>query len=185
MVPVKDAGTGQYRTETIEVSGPIAYAETTTKPVIHNENATRMFELYLDASVEQTEKVHEAQREAKEIESLWKRRKRAAIVRRHRNAQRLLQTVDVVIPFVRHVGFPTHKPRTRRDFPRFLEVIEAVAFLRQMQKTRKVAVDPETGESLEYVEADQEDYKIAYDCAAAAIAHGLDDLPHHSPRSFG
>ena len=101
-------------------------------------------------------------------------------MRRHRNAERLLQTVDVVIPFVRHVGFPTHKPRTRRDFPRFLEVIEAVAFLRQMQKTRKVAVDPETGESLEYVEADQEDYKYRDDCAAAAIAHGLDDLPHHS-----
>ena len=52
-----------------------------------------------------------------------------------------------------------------------------VAYLRQFQKERKRHVDQETGQVFEYVEADLDDYAVAYRYAAPAIAHGLDELP--------
>ena len=51
---------------TFEVEGPIAYLETTTNAEINHENATRCFEIYLDESIEQTRRIHQAQREAKD-----------------------------------------------------------------------------------------------------------------------
>jgi hypothetical protein len=71
-------------------------------------------------------------------------------------------------------------PRARRDLPRFMETIKVIAFLRQYQKERKQEVDPQTGQVLEYIEADLEDYATAFRYAGPAIAQGLDELPKHS-----
>ena len=45
-VPVKDPATGNIRTRTMEVEGPAAFFETTTRLAINPENASRCFELY-------------------------------------------------------------------------------------------------------------------------------------------
>ncbi len=178
--PVKDPQTGELHTEEREVNGPLAYAETTTRPTIHSENATRVFELYLDGSAGQTERIHEAQRKSVTLQWMRSSHEREAIRRRHQNAQRLLQPVTVIIPYAGRIRFPMENPRTRRDLPRFLQTIQAIAFLRQYQKERKKEVDQETGEVLEYIEADLDDYAVAYRYSAAAIACGLDELPKHS-----
>lgn len=175
--PVKDPDTGEMHTVEREVAGPLAYTETTTRPTIHAENATRVFELYLDGGRGQTQRIHASQRRGVTLNGLRGNKKRAEIIRRHQNAQRLLQPSAVVIPYAEFIQFPAENPRTRRDFPRFLETIKVIAFLRQYQKARKQDVDAATGQVIEYIEADLNDYAVAYQYAAPVIAYGLDELP--------
>jgi hypothetical protein len=52
---------GPRKTKEFTVYGPIAYIDTTTASVIHPENATRVFELHLDESVQQTEAINTQQ----------------------------------------------------------------------------------------------------------------------------
>ncbi len=183
--PVKDPETGEMHTAEREVNGPLAYAETTTRPTIHAENATRVFELYLDGSAGQTVRIHEAQRKSVTLEGMRASHEREAIRRRHQNAQRLLQPITVLIPFAQSIHFPAENPRTRRDLPRFLETIQVIAFLQQYQKERKKEIDRATGEATEYIEADIDDYAVAYRYAAPSIAYGLDELPKHSRDLLG
>ncbi|MBM3127364.1 MAG: hypothetical protein FJ009_01870, partial [Chloroflexi bacterium] len=181
----KDPLTGEMRTRESQVNGPMAYTETTTRPTIHSENATRVFELYLDGTEKQTQRIHEVQRKHATIEGLRSESGKEAVLRRHRNAQRLLEPVKVAIPYADLIKFPADVPRTRRDLPRFLEVIKAIAFLRQKQKPRKTDSDATMDGPIEYIEADLADYDVAYRYAAPAIAAGLDELPEHSRALLG
>ena len=61
-VPLKDPLTGKITTHILTVEGPVAYLETTTDPRINHENATRCFEITLDESEEQTERILKTQR---------------------------------------------------------------------------------------------------------------------------
>jgi DNA primase catalytic core len=133
-VPIKDPSTGKIETKIFEILGPAAFLETTTESRINVENSTRCFEIHLDESREQTERIQKAQRHAKTFLGLWAKEERGAIVRLHHDAQRLLRTVSVVIPYADAIEFPTAWLRTRRDNLRFLHLIEVLAFLRQYQR---------------------------------------------------
>ncbi len=126
-VPEKDPVTGLIQTQVKQVEGPISYLETTANPNLNHENATRCFEIELDESMEQTLRIHEAQKDRYRLD---KRKKldTAGIQRRHQNAQRLLKVTAVIIPYVDHIRFPHRWLRTRRDHKRFLCLIEAAAF---------------------------------------------------------
>src|SRR5581483_7963728 len=155
-VPVKDPSSGRIKTQVFEILGPAAFLETTTETRIHPENATRCFEMYCDESAEQTRRIHAFQRRSKTLEARLASNQREAIVRRHQNAQRLLESVDGVIPFAEQVDFPNQWLRTRRDHLRFLNLIEAIAFLHQHQRERKQAPD-----GREYIEASIADHERA------------------------
>ena len=122
-VPIKDPMTGQFKTQILEVEGPIAYLETTTSTKVNHENATRSFEIYLDESEEQTRRIQEAQRRARLPVNYNRELRRQAIQRRHHQAQKLLEPVQVGIPFAELLSFPNHRLRTRRDHERFLCLI--------------------------------------------------------------
>jgi hypothetical protein len=173
-VPVKDPATGTIRTRTMEVEGPAAFLETTTRYQINPENASRCFELFLDESPLQTARIHKAQRAMKTPAGLDRRARNEAMAQLHHNAQRLLEPVAVVIPYADLLTFPASSLRTRRDHLRLLNLIEAVAFLYQRQRTRKQA---EGGE--DYIEATPADYAVAYELAAGVLGFGLDEL--HKP----
>jgi hypothetical protein len=170
-VPVKDPATGTIRTRTMEVEGPAAFLETTTKLHINPENSSRCFELYLDETPAQTQRVQDAQRNAKTTTGLDVHGRTRHIERTHQNAQRLLETVAVVMPYAPLLTFPSSWLRTRRDNLRLLNLIEAVAFLHQRQRPRKSHTD-----GTEYIEATVEDYAIAYALAAHVLGLGLDEL---------
>jgi hypothetical protein len=170
-VPVKNEQTGQIETKTFEVEGPIAYIETTTRPNITDDNATRCFELSLDESAEQTRRIHESQRRAKTLEGVKERAVRQDIQRRHWNMHRLLKPVRVVIPFADKLRFPATWLRTRRDHLRFLNLIEVVCFLYQHQRQAVKASD-----DAEYIEATVTDYRIAYDLAGQVMGESLTEL---------
>ena len=173
-VVIKDPATGEMRTQEFEVEGPIAYIETTTCRHLNQENASRCFEIYLDETEEQTLRIHERQRQARTINRL-KRADRQAILDRHHNAQRMLEEVKVVIPYVEHLTFPTKWLRTRRDNERFLCLIEASAFLHQYQRVKKSCRRPD-GEEVFYVEANLDDYRLAYELAKDVLRDTLHEL---------
>jgi DNA primase len=165
--PVKDPQTGNLRTRTFEVEARCAFIEATTASHMNHENATRCFELSMDESSEQTKRIHERQRLMKTGEGVRLRREAESVKRRHWNAQRLLEPCEVVIPYADHIEFQVTSTRARRDHARFLNLIEASAFLHQFQRQRT-----EAGE----IVAGIEDYAVACSLAAAVLAETLTDL---------
>ena len=134
--PVKDPQTGNMRTKVFMVEARAAFIEATTASSVNHENATRCFELQMDETEEQTRKIHERQRLMRTEAGLKLCQEQEAICRRHRNAQRLLEPLAVVIPFAEKLRFPSSWMRTRRDHARFLNLIEVLAFLHQHQRER-------------------------------------------------
>jgi hypothetical protein len=170
-VPVKDPATNQMRMEERVVEGPVAYMETTTSPRIHDENATRCFELFLDESEEQTRRIHERQRRTKTLAGFLTMGETDALVRRHHNMQRLLRAIAVVIPYADLIDFPVRWLRTRRDNMRFLNLIEVICFLYQHQRPVQKSID-----GREYIEATVEDYAAAYSLAREVMGESFADL---------
>lgn len=170
-VPIKDPATGQFKTQILEVEGPVAYMETTTSTRIHRENATRSFEIYLDESEEQTARIHQAQRQARLPVNYNRELRRLAIQQRHHALQKLLEPVQIGIPYGEHIDFPIHRLRTRRDHERFLCLIEVSAFLHQHQRSRGVTED-----GTHYVLANLDDYALAYTLAKEVLASSLHEL---------
>lgn len=179
-VPLKDPSTGKITTVRLEVHGPIAYMESTTNHNINPENASRCFLLHIDESLQQTKKIHEAQRRARTLAGLEQRLRSARLIDKHQNAQRLLEPVAVFNPFCELLDFPTDRLRTRRDHMRFLNLIEAVTFLHQRQRPRREATDKTTGEVINYVESTTDDYTVAYHLIKAILPATLDEIPKSS-----
>lgn len=167
---LRDKASGEIKTKIIEVEGPVSVLETTANNHINPENASRVFELYLDESPEQTKKIHEFQKQTKTLAWLNKQKRQKRIIRNHHNIQNLLQPVKVINPFVDKIQFPVHLVRTRRDHLRFLNLIEVITFLYQHQRTRKVY------KGTQYIESTIDDYQIAYDLMKDIITHSLDLL---------
>ncbi len=186
-VPIKDPATGRIETRIFEILGPAAFLETTTESQINPENATRCFEVHLDESEEQTRRIQEAQRRRKTAAGLFERGARVAAIRLHHAAQRLLRQVGVLVPFAEALEFPTARLRTRRDNERFLNLIEAIAFLHQYQRPllQRSDLSP-LGHPLEDV-PDEElwevvvaatvvDYELAFSLASGLLGETLQDL---------
>ncbi len=173
-VAVKDPTTGKMSTKTFEVEGPIAYLETTTNPNIDHENATRCFLIELDESEEQTRRIHARQREARRRGGLVAQNRCEAILQRYHNAQRLLEPVQVEIPFADQLEFPSRWLRTRRDNENFLSLVEVVAFLHQFQREREVLAEGEVRVTI--VRATPEDYRVAYDLAKDVLRSTFHEL---------
>jgi DNA primase catalytic core len=164
--PIKDPMTGNMRTKVFSVEARAAFIEATTESSVNHENATRCFELAMDESSEQTARIHERQRLMKTERGLHLREKAEAIARKHWNAQRLLESLPVVIPFADRLTFPSHWMRTRRDHARFLNLIEVSAFLHQFQRERQNGA----------VVASVDDYAVAYELAGEVLADTFSDL---------
>ena len=175
LVPVKNLKTGVFKTIPITVEGPIAYMETTTQAQLPYGNTTRMFNLYMDETEEQTERIQKKQRRDRLLRGLNDAEKKH-ISRIHKNAQRLLKTYKIVIPYADKLLFPTNSIRTRRDNERFLNLIETITLLRQYQKEVKVI----EGTDVQYIEADLKDYEIAYNLATVVLSQTLDEISKES-----
>jgi DNA primase len=165
--PVKDPQSGNMRTKVFTVEARAAFIEATTASSVNHENATRCFELQMDETEEQTRRIHERQRLQRTGRGLELRKEAQSVTRRHWNAQRLLETLPVVIPFAERLSFPSSWMRTRRDHARFLNLIEVSAFLHQHQRER-------TREGA--IVASLADYETAYALAGEVLKETLSDV---------
>jgi DNA primase catalytic core len=170
----KDPVSGKLVTHEYTVEGPVMLFLTTTAHEVDEELLNRCIALTVNEDREQTRAIHRQQREARTIEGHLLRRKRAKLVRLHRNAQRLLRPLAVVNNH--DVGeFPDYMTRARRDHAKLLTLIEAIALLRQHQREiKRIQLEDET---LEYIEATEEDVKLAQELAdQVGLKPSLDEL---------
>lgn len=169
-IVTKDPASGQLVPTENEVWGPMAYMETTTSLKLNPENTSRCFEIPLDESQEQTRRIHQRQKSLRSLERLEGSQREEKICLLHHHAQRLLQPIAVVIPYVHLLTFPDQWLRSRRDHDRFLTLIEVLAYLHQYQRVRKFHNDQE------YLEATLDDYRWAYFLAQRVLQQSLDEL---------
>jgi len=132
----KDPHSGRMETQEYHVEGPVAIVFTTTSIDIDEELMNRCLVLTVDESKEQTERIHQLQREARTIEGILAQEKRKDIQHLLQNAQRLIHPLKIANPFARHLTFTSGRTRTRRDHEKYLTLIDTIALLHQHQAKR-------------------------------------------------
>jgi DNA primase catalytic core len=167
---VKDHLTGRMTTMKNTVKGPTSVFKTTTNPETDAETRSRFFILTVDESREQTRRVLAYQREMMTFEGFMVKGKRDGILRKHRNFQRLLRPVAVFNPFARLLTYQDSKLWVRRDNPKYLQLINSIAFLHQLGRPLK------RKNGVEYIEVTLEDIALANELAGEILGHSLDDL---------
>ena len=177
----KDPVNGKMVTHEYLVEGPVMIFLTTTAQDVDEELLNRCMVLTVNEEQEQTRAIHRKQREAQTIEGLWARRDKSKVVRLHRNAQRLLRPIAVVNNHAAGMpDFPDAVTRTRRDHMKLLTLVQAIALLHQHQ--REIKMSTRDGETLEYIEATEEDVKLAHALVRHVLGPSLDELPPHTRR---
>lgn len=173
-VTTKDPRTGSMRTDEYHVRGPVGFLVTSTSSEIDPETQSRFVVLSIDESRKATAEILRAQRQAETLEGLRRRRESDVIAKRHHAMQRLLERIEVVIPFAPRLRFPSKTLRARRDHKKYLALIRAVAFLHQHQREKKTALVAEQAHT--YIEAHPRDVVLVNRLAASAFARTLDEL---------
>lgn len=173
----KDATTGRMKTEEYHVEGPVAIVLTTTSIDIDEELMNRCLVLTVDESREQTERIHQLQRQSRTLEGLRLKKRRARILTLLQNMQRLLRPVDIINPYADRLTFTADRTRTRRDHEKYLTLIEAVTLLHQHQ--RPLETDPEAGT---FIRTTLEDIAIANRLAPEVLGRSLDEVPPQTRR---
>ena len=176
----KDPVSGKHVTHEYTVEGPVMIFLTTTAHDVDEELLNRCIVLTVNEDREQTRAIHRKQREAQTLEGLKSRMRQNKIVRLHRNAQRLLRPLPIVIERLKDHPFPDTMTRTRRDHMKFLTLIQAITLLYQHQ--REIRTSAEDGETLEYIEATGEDVKLAWELTNRVLVRSLDDVPPQTRR---
>ena len=171
----KDPNTGRMETQEYHVEGPVAIVFTTTSIDIDEELMNRCLVLTVDESREQTERIHQLQREARTIEGIVAAEKRNDVLRVMRNAQRLLKPWKIANPFARELTFTAERTRTRRDHEKYLTLIDTIALLHQHQRapiTRAI-----NGREVTMLPVTLEDIAAANKIAPEVLGRSLDELP--------
>lgn len=176
----KDNASGRLVTHTYEVSGPTAILLTTTAIDVDEELLNRCLVLTVDENRDQTRAIHVRQRARHTLAGLLADSERERVVGLHQNAQRLLDALPVVIPMAEQLTFADGRTRTRRDHPKYLALISAVALLHQHQRPRRTIIHG--GREVTYVEASSADVEAANRLAAGILGQSLDELPPQTRR---
>jgi hypothetical protein len=172
---IKDPASGRLTTMENRVEGPTAVFLTTTKPDGDPETKSRFFITSVDESREQTQAILICQRRRQTLAGLAEKMAMEPILQRHRNFQRLLKPLPVVNRYADQLSYADDRLQGRRDQPKYLNLINAVALLRQMQKQAKPAPNAPDGAPA-YIEVDREDIRLANELATELMGHSLDEL---------
>jgi DNA primase catalytic core len=170
-----DPQSGKLHTEHYEVYGPVVIVLTTTSPeAFDEETRSRFVQLTMDESAAQTKAILERQRRSFTLEGVLERATAEAVQRLHHNAQRLLQPLAVVNPYVEQLTYPSDRLMHRREQKKYLALINAIALLHQYQREVKRATRGDV--EIEYVEVTIADIALANELAQEVLARGLDEL---------
>jgi DNA primase len=171
----KDPSTGRLVTQEYRVEGPVMLFLTTTAIDIDEELLNRCLVLTVNESREQTRAIHALQRKRQTLEGLLASEDHQSVVTLHRNAQRLLQPLNVVNPYADSLTFLDDKTRTRRDHMKYLTLIRAITLLHQYQRPIKTV--QHRGKLVRYIEVEPEDIALANQLAHEVLGRTLDELP--------
>lgn len=138
---IKDKS-GQLRTVTLIVEGPVSVIGCTTQEKIYEDNANRAILIYLDGSKEQDERIMNYQKQLRAGLTDWYKERQTQ--EKLQNMQRILQPVRVINPYAPLIDLPKEIFKPRRTLPILLSFIEAITFYCQYQRETKA--DETTGE---------------------------------------
>jgi hypothetical protein len=176
----KDAATGKLLTREYRVEGPVMIFLTSTAIDIDEELLNRCLVLSVNEDRMQTQAIHRMQREQQTLDGVVRRQQRQRILRRHQNAQRLLQPLTVVNPYANELTFPATMMRSRRDHLKYLTLIQAIALLHQYQRPiQKAAIGAKT---ISYIEATLDDIAVANRLVEEVLGRSLDELQPQTRR---
>jgi DNA primase catalytic core len=176
----KDPATGKMVTQEYHVEGPVMIFLTTTAIDLDEELQNRCLTLTVDESAEQTGRIHRVQRERRTLAGLMAREERKALLKTLRNAQRLLQPVEVLNPYAPALTFTTGRTRNRRDHEKYLTLIDAIALLHQHQRKAQTLPGGQP-----YIEVTLDDIALANELAPEVLGRSLDELPPQTRRLLG
>ena len=176
----KDPKTGRLVTHEYRVEGPVMIFLTTTAVEIDEELRNRCLILTVDESKEQTARIQTMQRQARTLAGLKLKKERRGLFQLMRNAQRLIEPLDVMNPWADELTFTAERTRTRRDNEKYLTLIDAIALLHQHQRPREVNRDE--GERSEYIRVTLADIELANHLAPELLGRSLDELPPQTRR---
>jgi DNA primase catalytic core len=179
----KDPATGKMVTQEYHVEGPVMIFLTTTAIDLDEELQNRCLTLAVDESAEQTGRIHRLQRERRTLAGLIAHQERTDLLKKLRNAQRLLSPLAVINPFAPALTFATARTRNRRDHEKYLTLIDAIALLHQYQRQRGQHVV--NGRTLEFIETTLDDIALANQLAPEVLGRSLDELPPQTRRLLG
>jgi len=178
----KDPQTGRMMTQEYHVEGPVMIFLTTTAIDIDEELMNRCIVLTVDESAEQTARIHALQRQRRTLEGLIASEQRKDVLRVMRNAQRLLEPVNIINPFAPDLTFASRRTRARRDHEKYLTLIDSIALLHQHQRERHHREFQ--GRAVQYIEVTLEDIEIANRIAPEILGRSLDELPPQTRRLY-
>jgi hypothetical protein len=185
----KDPVTGNLITQDYRVEGPVALLLTTTARDLDEELMNRCLVLSVDEGREQTRAIHRLQRDKRTLDGLIAKHDKAALIKLHQNAQRLLKPLDVLNPYANFLSFPDQTTRLRRDHDKYLTLIDTIAYLHQHQRPVKTARHPlatnnqgTDRQAIEYIEVELADIALANRIAHDVLGRSLDDLPPQTRR---
>ncbi len=153
---------------------------TTTAIDLDEELQNRCLTLAVDESAEQTGRIHRLQRERRTLAGLLAKVERQDVLKKLRNAQRLLQTVDVLNPYAPSLTFATARTRNRRDHEKYLTLIDAIALLHQHQRETRTLPNGQR-----FIEVTLDDIALANELAPEILGRSLDELPPQTRRLLG
>jgi hypothetical protein len=108
------------------------------------------------------------------------REERKALLKTLRDAQRLLQPVEVLNPYAPALTFTTGRTRNRRDHEKYLTLIDAIALLHQHQRKAQTLPGGQP-----YIEVTLDDIALANELAPEVLGRSLDELPPQTRRLLG
>jgi DNA primase catalytic core len=176
----KDPVSGRHVTHEYRVKGPVMIFLTTTAIDIDEELLNRCLVLTVNEDRAQTQAIHRVQRESQTLEGFLRKRERDAVLKLHRNAQRLLRPLTVINEQAPELSFPDSMTRTRRDHMKFLTLISSIALLHQHQREVKTVMS--MGQPMQYIETTNEDVELAKKLIHEVMGRSLDELPPHTRR---
>ena len=171
---IKDLVTGKMTTMENRVEGPVAAFVTTTSPDTDAETKSRFWVTSVDESREQTQAILASQRKRQTLAGIEDETALEPIQAKHHNFQRLLKPLAIANPFAEQLAYGDHRLQSRRDQPKYLNLIKAVALLRQLAKPIKTWTG--NGQAREYIEVDREDIRLANELTTELLGQTLDEL---------
>ena len=167
----KDETTGNMETKEYSVEGPVMLFMTTTAIDLDEELLNRCLVLTVNETREQTEAIHQMQRQAQTLDGFFAHVQKTKLINLHQNAQSLIRPLKVVNPYAERLTFMSNKTRMRRDHMKYLQLINTIALVHQYQRT------VQTYQDIEYIEVAVSDIEWANRLSHNILGRTLDELP--------
>ncbi|MCP3930961.1 MAG: hypothetical protein GY705_17895, partial [Bacteroidetes bacterium] len=131
---IKEDNSSRYNADFRNVNGPITTLSATTHGVIYEDNMTRVFQLAIDESKEQTERVlnYQDQLYGGRIDKQRQKKIKHFI----QNMVRILKPCEVVNPYADKISLPKEMKHLRRYNPQLKLLINQITILHQYQRKR-------------------------------------------------